>query len=52
VRESDRGPTNAASNWVTPRATAAAAMPTIARVPLDAMLAKLPIRRPESLTEK
>jgi hypothetical protein len=37
---------------VTPRATAAAATPAVARMPLDAMVAKLPIRPPESLTEK
>jgi hypothetical protein len=37
---------------VTPRATAAAATPAIARMPLVAMQAKVPIRLPESLTEK
>jgi hypothetical protein len=52
VRESDSGPTNAASSWVTPMAMAAAAIPAIARVLLVAMQAKLPIRQPESLTEK
>jgi hypothetical protein len=52
VRESEPGPTNAASNWVTPSETAAAAIPAIARVPLAAMQDKLPIRLPESLTEK
>jgi hypothetical protein len=52
VRESAWGPTKAATSCVTPRATAAAATPAAARIPLDAMLAKLPIRPPESLTEK
>ncbi len=53
VRESACGPTNAAISWVTPSATAAAAIPAIARVPLaTAMQAKLPIPPPESLNEK
>src|SRR6478609_6140369 len=51
VRESDCGPTNAATSWVMPSDTAAAAMPAIARDPLDAMQAKVPIRPPERLTD-
>ncbi len=52
VRESALWPTKADSNWVIPSATAAAAMPAIARALLEAMQAKLPIRLPESLTER
>ncbi len=52
VRESAPWPTKADSNWVIPSATAAAAMPAIARALLEAMQAKLPIRLPESLTER
>jgi hypothetical protein len=52
VRESDCGPTNAATSWVMPSDTAAAAMPAIARDPLDAMQAKVPIRPPERLTDE
>ena len=52
VRASASVPTNTATSWVTPRATAAAAMPAIAFVPRVDMLAKLPTRLPERLTEK
>ena len=52
VRESAPWPTKADSSWVIPSATAAAAMPAIARALLEAMQAKLPIRLPESLTER
>ncbi len=45
VRESDSGPTTRPTSWVTPSATAAAAIPAIARGPLRAaMQAKVPIR--------
>ena len=52
VRASDSGPTKAASSWVTPSATAAAAIPASALALARGHEAKLPMRPPERLTEK
>ena len=49
LRASDSGPTKTASNWVTPSATAAAAMPAIALAPRAVMRPSYPCADPKGL---